>query len=415
MVAMTATGALPWGEVNALDAVQVAEQLGLSKARERGKYACVGCASSNALHAYRQGGGHGGGFFCWSCNTAFSNVDAAAVVWGLEPAEACRQLAGSFGVLILDSPARHRPHGTRSRPRPSFRPSGRKIARPEPNTRLASPARIRSERGTGEPADFAELRADGCSPQERPEVYREVLASLTLTDRGAGYLRSRKLEPEAARAYGFRSVDSAEQWEALRVALEASFLPCELEHAGLWFHREGEEAARFQAPYRGGVPVLVLPYWLRGAPAALRFRRLDGRDNVKYLGLPGVPMAAPFNAPALVRCKGAEIHVTEGELDAWTATSVRGWRAVGLPGVSATDEMLHALAQAVGNASRVLAYFDNEPPKKPGELSPGEKGWRRFRDALQAVHGAEWIRSRLIRCELDGAKDLGELHQQGRL
>jgi hypothetical protein len=352
------------------------------------------------------------------------------VAWGLEPAEACRQLAESFGVLIPEPEPRKAMQGRRAYGRGAGKASRQEIARPGANAAgsrakknpVKNPVRpsgatllSRREAPPVEPAEFAELRADGCSPQDRHAVYREVLEAVTLTERGADYLRSRKLDPDRAQAYGFRSVDTAEQWEALRVILEASFLPCEMEHAGLWYQRENDPVPCFQAPYRGRVPVLVLPYWLRGAPVALRFRRLDGRDKVKYLSLPGVPMSVPFNAPALARCEGAEIHVTEGELDAWTAVAVHGWRAVGLPGVSATEDMLSALARAVDKAARVFAYFDNEPPKKPGEMSPGDKGWRRFRDALQAEHGAEWLRSRVVRRELDGAKDLGELHQQGRL
>ena len=124
-------GPLPWDDVNAIDAVEVADRLGLTKAkRERGKYGCVSCASSDALHAYPRGRGHGGGFYCWSCNTSFSNVDAACAVWGLDAVGACRQLAESFGVLIPDAGPPNRLRGTRKGARRTGRTSRREIGRP---------------------------------------------------------------------------------------------------------------------------------------------------------------------------------------------------------------------------------------------------------------------------------------------
>jgi hypothetical protein len=93
-------GALPWDDVNARPSGDVAGLLGLAKARERHKYACPACDSSDALHAYPSTGGRGGGFTCWSCNRSFSNVDAAAVRWGMEPGDACRELAGRLGIVL---------------------------------------------------------------------------------------------------------------------------------------------------------------------------------------------------------------------------------------------------------------------------------------------------------------------------
>lgn len=87
---------VPYGEVNgALSGADVAGEVGLSPARERHKYACPACPSSNALHAYPR---PKGGAYCFSCGASFSAVDLAAAALGLSPAEACRRLAERFGI-----------------------------------------------------------------------------------------------------------------------------------------------------------------------------------------------------------------------------------------------------------------------------------------------------------------------------
>jgi hypothetical protein len=89
--------------VNGIEAGTLAEMLGIARARERGKFACVACPSSDGLHAYRGGGR---GFYCFACGTAFSAVDAAMAVWGLEHGDACQRLADAFGLTASTSEPR---------------------------------------------------------------------------------------------------------------------------------------------------------------------------------------------------------------------------------------------------------------------------------------------------------------------
>lgn len=89
----------PWDRVKAeLAAPGVAELLGLEPGREPHKWRpCPECGSSEtpALHGYPE---PGKGFFCFSCDQAWTVIDMAAVVWGVEPTEACERLAATFGI-----------------------------------------------------------------------------------------------------------------------------------------------------------------------------------------------------------------------------------------------------------------------------------------------------------------------------
>lgn len=387
---------LPWDDVNATPARQVAEVLGLQRGKERGKYGCPVHGGKDSLHAYP--GGKKRGFYCWgACDRAFSNVDLAAAVWGMEAPDACRELAGRLGMVVLDD-APPSP-GRRSAPRPAPKPSPTPAARPEPAS--VAPYAESVE------AAFAELRAEGCVPQTRERVYAGLLEVLTLTDAGAAYLAGRSLDPEQARAYGFRSIDGRQAWRALRLLLEESYLPEELQGAGFWYPAKDDLPACVALPFRGKEPALLIPYWLRGQCVALRLRSLAPEpEGSRYLNLTGAAPLVPFNAPALAKVEGAELHVTEGELDAMTARTV-GWRAVGLPGVSTSEGMLRNLARGAKRAAKVVAWYDAD--------AAGDRGFARLRDAMQEEHGTDWIRSRLVRRRPLAGKDLNELHQKGAL
>lgn len=65
--------ATPWREVRrALHGPRVAEEIGLQPARERHKFGCVRCDSSDALHVYADGA------YCYSCGWSGSVIDRGA-------------------------------------------------------------------------------------------------------------------------------------------------------------------------------------------------------------------------------------------------------------------------------------------------------------------------------------------------
>ena len=377
ITAMTAPA--PWQEVNEADARQVAELLGLERAREAGKYACPVHGGSDSLHAYR---GNGRGFYCWgACQRKFSNVDLAAAIWSMEPADACRELAGRLGILVLE-PKRAITRQNRVKraragtPTPAAPP--RPVARPTANTD-AKP----------EPAEFAELRADGYFPQQPPSVYADVLALLPLTDRGADYLHGRGLNPDNAREYGFRSLDGFQAWEELGAGLAESFLPSELEYAGLHSY-----------PWGGRAPALLIPYRHAGQVVGVRFRNLtpDTPHGMRYRDLTGAKPPLPFNADAL---GGAELHIVEGELNAYTL-HLYGLAAIGLPGVHGWRE---EWAGMLRTCSRLVAWYDAD--------NAGEQGRGKLAATIQGTLGKGWLkeRGRSVRTP----QDANDLHRKGEL
>lgn len=377
--------------VNALSADRVAEALGLTKARERGKFACVACASSDGLHAYR---GDGRGFYCFVCGTAFSNVDAALHRLGVDHATACAHLAGHFG-LSADAPLPYRPP-----------PASRKTAT---QTAVTYPALDR-------------LRADGVVPQMPTAVYAAVLEALTLTPNGAAYLRGRGIDPDSASDYGFRSIDGAREWAALGEQLGATFVDAELEAANLYRVPEnhganhggksGEKsgAAVWLPPWSGQRPALLMPYRVAGEVVAIQLRDLTpgGDKKVRYRAL--IPTGAPrppFNADAVTDCAGDVLHVTEGELNAFTLMQ-SGARAVGLKAAVWPDEW----TARVRDVRRLVVWFDlDRGSEKKADTLGG---------MLQSAFGVPWLLDRTRRVPLpagdDGKNlDANDLHLRGVL
>ena len=153
---------VPFREVNReLSGLRMAQEVGLTSARERHKFACVTCDSSDALHAYP---GQGEGLYCFGCGTSFSAVDLGAAVWGLTPVEACHRLAERFGIRP-DSLARRWSSG---------------------------PARAHGARHTAQEAEPADVR------HFRAEVYGYLVGSLCLGAVGRAYLEGRGLNPDFA-------------------------------------------------------------------------------------------------------------------------------------------------------------------------------------------------------------------------
>ena len=361
----------------------MAELLGLEPAREHHKWACPAHGGSDSLHAYD---GAGAGFFCWgACGRAYSNVDLAAEVWRVEPAEACVQLAGLLGIRLPERRPRRRRQEARRRPQRSRRtPAPRRAAKARQNGAQAA---------VSEPGLLQELRELGYVPSGASEMYGGLLAELELTDSGADYLRGRGFDPDAAEAYGFRSVDGPEDWRRLRDRLAESYLPAELKRAGLHHWPAGIDRS----------PALVLPYRYQGEAIALRFRRLEAGEP-KLVNLAGVPAPAlPFNADALDGLEGEELHVAEGELNSYSLREC-GLRAIGLPGAGSWRT---EWTPRVVRAGRVVAWYDSD--------EAGERGERKLADALQVALGSRWLEERGQAVELGSGQDANDLHREGRL
>lgn len=328
----------------------------------------------------------GKGFHCFVCDAKGDGVGLVAALTNRDRLDVLRELAPRAGVF-LDAPRQpQRAPGTSSRARVQ-----------------------RTETPPPPPSDpLAPLRADGMVPSLPPTIHRAVWETLTLTDRGADYLHARGLEPDAAHAYGFRSIDGRRTWDDVRAMLEASFTPEELAGAGWWglYTKDPDDTPpHVWLPWRGMLPALLLPYWYRGALQGMRFRRLDGRDGVKVLALKGAHHHQPFNADALDDCTGAELHVCEGELDAFTL-QLYGARVVGLPGATWGARADAPWLAALADVGRVVTWYDND--------KAGEQGRRAFAAALAERYGRAWLtdRGRAVTLHDD---DVNGCHQRGAL
>ena len=260
------------------------------------------------------------------------------------------------------------------------------------------------------PDPLAALRGDGMVPSLAPTIHRAVWETLTLTARGADYLHGRALDPDAADAYGFRAIDGRRAWDDVGALLGESFTPEELEGAGWWgcYGSEADDAPpHVWLPWRGHVPALLLPYWHRGDLVGLRFRRMDSNATPKTLSLKGAGarLEVPFNADALDDCDGAELHIAEGELDAFTL-HLYGARVVGLPGATSGTAKGGAWLARLADVGRVVTWYDNDPA--------GQKGRDAFAHALADRYGRAWLaeRGRAVTLYDD---DVNGCHQRGAL
>lgn len=380
-----------------LSPVAVGQWLGLEPARrQRYKYPCVfpGCDSSDGLDLRP-----GKPVKCFACGVGGSVVDLVMAARGLPFADAVRAIADGFGILTLDGPARF------AAPIPR---------RPTPPTSTAPPVPT---------AEETAARA------RREEVLAAALDVLTLTARGRAYLEGepgrgpgRRIPAGLALADGFRSLDVLDDWRVLYRALRNRFPEAQL-HESLFplDTREGKDGKPW-LPWGGRVPVLVIPYRYRGRVLALRFRNLAAgpTDKFRYLSILGAGTPPlPFNADALDDLAGQELHVVEGELNAY-ALALNGLRAVS-PGPAAGWRP--EWSALVKPAARVVAWYDND--------KAGEKGAERLAAALHASPdlGRDWLAAHGCKFNLSewlawegiptaGIQDANDLHRSpycGRL
>lgn len=381
---------LPWDRVKEVDGQQVAEQvLRLTKAAEPRKWGCIGCDSSDALHAYRDGGLH-----CFSCGTSWTNVDAVALHLRLEPADACRELARAFGIPCPDADA----PGSR-------RTAARSRSRPSP-----SPARHKRQKRRQEPA------ADALSPEQLDRIHGAVLGALSWLRTGADaldpgardYLAGRSIDPEPAGLYGFRSCLDRRRWLVVHERLLEVADPAELVRAGWWKH--DDDGPRFAPPWGGRAPVLVIPYRdLSGRVVGLRFRNLAARTKRdRYRDLSGATPSIPWGTDALRAVVDAPgryvVHLVEGELNALTLRQ-RGAVAVGLPG--AGRPWGASWAGWLSGGRRVVLWYDDD--------DAGREGVQRAADTLAHALGRRWCAARLRRQPTPQGADANALEMAGAL
>lgn len=373
---------LPWKDVNAQDAQSVAQRIKLPKPEksERRKWGCPFCGSSDALHAYA---GPGAGFGCWAACGAdrpkgcrgYSIIDVASKHLDLSAAETCRRLARDFGIPYDDrrDPA---PTGTAVENVPRIVP----LSKQEQN--LAA----------------VKMIPGGRLP---PVIYADLVRRLRLTVRGSRYLAERRLNPAAAQARGFRSVDDSRVWDTIRAYLQRTYRREELAAAGFPLEPDGNRE-RITLPFNGRFPALLIPFSRRGKLIGLRFRSLlpdhpDYKHN-RYRNLVAAKPPWPYNADAL---RASVVHLTEGELDGETLCQL-GENAAGSYGAGI---WLDTWTLEVAHASLWISWHHAD--------DAGDAGAHALRTKLVDAYGEAVVAERWRRVVTDA--DPNSLHRQGRL
>ena len=346
---------------NGLSGMAVVEALGLPRKRraERRKFACPGCGSSDALHAYPVG------VVCYSCKGTDggvrSAVDAACAAWGLPPLEAARALLRACGA-----------DGPEAEPRPA-RYETRAPCRPEPprmdRRRLVNALASTLAGPLGHSADVWEyLRGRGFEPwdDDGPGIYGEDVHGIDGPRWGdlCSALEAAGAKPHDVRGAGLRS----RHWEHF----------CWL--AVIYRRPDGApDTVRFRA-------TTAPPSWWTGPAPRWRSMR------------EGAP-AWPFRSE---RAAGAHtIVVCEGETDTLAVElavrSRAGITALGGPGAGAWRSEWGTLLHG---PARVIVVADKD-----------EAGTRYAR----SVHASSPGNVRAVRVAYDGVKDCADLWRAGLL
>jgi len=367
----------PWRQVAEYSADEVGHVLALRPAEERWMWHCPSCGGAGTLRSYRQR---------WRCSAEpcktvqegwKEHVDVAMAVWNTGPLDACFRLH-----RLLTGNSQHTRDEIRADP--AF-PSAE-----EPTERDTALASV--------------LARPGANPPEA--VYRAILAHLRLGPLGRAELQRRRVDVEAAHAFGFRSTEPGE-WETRVLPLMAAFADDELTAAGFPRGSAAEKPrSRPWWPGWGRAPLLVIPIWDGLRLSSLRFRNLG--DPVatrcpRYNSPKGAPPDAPLRADALDRTTRA-LHIVEGDLNGYVvaAEPYRG-NATGLAGAWTWDDAW--AARVPDDVDYVVGWFDTD--------TAGIKGAAKVRDSFARMRGLDWARRRWRRLLL--FEDACELHRTYRL
>ena len=340
-----------YSDVNrTLSGAQVTQEVGLPSARAKHKYGCPSCDSSDALHAYA---GAGEGAYCFSCSTAFSAVDLAAAAWGVTPADACSRVADRFGIRGDDL----RGFEARRPPRQAV-----------PRTREATDPQV------------VRIRA---------EVYGSVVANLRLGEGGRSYLAGRGLNPDFASVQGLRSLDSERAWSDLGRYLVSAFTRDQLVVAGFALRPDDGSPPRPWFPWYGRVPAILIPYHSRtGRVEAVRFRRMGGEKDRRYMAPLGAGARIPFGAERFDGPNPLEVVITEGEFDCLALVQA-GWGAVALGGATPSGAVFDFVVKAAEDVTSLALWTEAD--------RAGEGAVDKLSRMLAMRYGADWVHSQVRR------------------
>lgn len=409
-----------------LSCADLAPDLGLVKARERGKWSCPLCGSSDGLHCYPAGRGAR----CYVCAANADPIELVRASQGLDFPGAVRWLCDRQGW-----------------PCEADQPRTRSLTSPAPAPRFVAPVRapdapiwgemwrereaMALEGGDVSPEHAAQLATravDGVVRELWLDLLRDMPRSFGYSPRAESWLSRRQLPDDLALWAGWRACDS-EYW--LSVIL-ADLVP-----------KYGEELCAAAGLLRKGEPfpkvdyggeILVMPYW-RGeafddAPGAvvdtLRFRiiRCDGSRQLLNMPNPDPDGWTPSNArptwhspsgPYLLSAAhkarqltapDAPLYLCEGESDClalWACNAP----AAATPGAS---------AWRAGWASQ-LALTSHDAPRAVIVFMDNDEAGERFIDALDRDiiaqdPDASDIDNRVKIYPPTPCKDVGELHER---
>lgn len=345
-------------------AQDVANALGLPKGKERHKWACPACGSSDALNVYRE---PGRGSHCFSCGQSHDPIDLVRETLGLDFRPAVEWLAGSLGFAHLLSDeideAELRKHQV-------------EIAREQERRRREREEREELARRVGR------------------DVYDRIWPLMMLGPAGTKYLEQRAIPAEVAHHVGIRSVESMAEWREL---LEP-FTDEELDLAGLTLESGG--LFPWEAPF------LVIPYWFeKGGIDIIRFRSLNPETRWRYLSPRGHKPTVPYLSHAAFSLSNTHdvLFVCEGELNALSVV-VAGAPAIGSCG------------RAFWNAewSRDFRWFQRVIVlRDPGV--PGQEFAALVRERTEEALGRDWVHQRLRQRFSNEGKDANDLLISGQL
>jgi DNA primase len=253
------------------------------------------------------------------------------------------------------------------------------------------------------------MRSAGQAIAPVSEVLRAAHAAMSLGEEGRAYLTARAFDPDAAERFGFRSLETSTDWETVQTALRATFAQPVYERAGLWeFPKRIRDLRGVRVP---AGPLLVIPYHdTDGSIIGFRFRAIvqgalgySGTSPNRYASLSGVSLPVPFNVPALIQAVGCDLHIVEGEFNAYSL-ALSGRAAIGLDGAG---KWQREWTQNVQNSATLVAWYDDD--------HAGHGGRRKLARMLVEEFGSVWVRERARAITLHGGEDVNDLHKRGQL
>jgi len=350
-----------------LDATQVAELLRIPKARERHKWACPACGSSDGLHVYP---GPGRGATCFACGQHPDAIDLVQFITGQDFHGAIRWLASEFGFSdLVDGTA-------------------------DP---IEAKRRQRELRQQIEERQLEKVRLEAQARKKARAVYDRLWPELTLGAAARTCLDKRAIPPHVAHHVGIRSVESGAKWRELR----EGFWPGELEAAGLV--GRGDDGP-YPVPWR--TPFMVIPYWLEQSGIdTVRFRDLSGQSAAKYISPRDQRPTVPYQSHAAHELADDydTLYICEGELNALSVTYA------GAPALGSCGSGVWA-----PEWSRPFRWWSSVVVLCDGD-DAGRKFSERVRDATVEALGRDWTDRRLRRRIFVPGTDANDILVDGRL